>query len=609
MILNDRQIKELCINHKMIEPFVEKLEDEGVISYGLSSFGYDIRLADEFLLFRMTETEPLISPKGFNPEYVRRIKKENGALILKPNQYVLGRSVEYIRMPEDVFAICFNKSTYARCGLIVNVTPLEPCYDDKTEILTDKGWKLFEDLTDDDLVATLNTFGALEFQKPIARQKIRYTGEMICINNKHIDLCVTPDHLHLVRNRHNFFFELRKVKDIVGRHGFECKRDFLWVGKKEDVFILPDVDYYDTKNIGLNIRNTILAEMGDDYIETKDLYKKCALDIEERTFLHHLYILEKEGYVERKKIRKIVNKHSIGFNLWRKIRDIEVKPVEIPMETWLKFLGAYLSDGYTYISKKGYKVILTCFKKKKVDYYESILKEMPFHYTRTEKGFNIESKQLCLYLRQFGRSYEKYIPKEIKELSPKYLRILIDSLMRGDGNVETSTYTTTSKQLADDIQEIIFKAGYTAIIRTIPPKVRTIGNRPVIGKRNAFKIRVAYNRGTPKLAPAHFSTIKYDGYVYDVTVPNHVIFVRRNGKPCWSSNCWEGYITIEIANPTRYRIAVYPNEGIAQLVFFKGERPMVTYAERKGKYQGQKDITLPFVKGGTLWKKSNSDNQ
>jgi len=129
MVLNDRQIKEYVEKYRMIEPFVDKQVQEGVVSYGLSSYGYDIRIADEFLIFKMTQREPLITPKAFNPDYVTRVKKDGDPLILKPGQYALGKSVEYIRMPRDLIAICVNKSTYARCGLIVNVSPIEATWE------------------------------------------------------------------------------------------------------------------------------------------------------------------------------------------------------------------------------------------------------------------------------------------------------------------------------------------------------------------------------------------------------------------------------------------------------------------------------------------------
>ncbi len=113
---------------------------------------------------------------------------------------------------------------------------------------------------------------------------------------------------------------------------------------------------------------------------------------------------------------------------------------------------------------------------------------------------------------------------------------------------------------------------------------------------DVYKIRVSKRQLTPKIYKHSFSTMDYDDVVYDVTVPNHTLYVRRNGKPCWSSNCWEGHLTIEISNTTPLPARVYSHEGIAQVLFFEaGSLPNVSYADRKGKYQGQTGITLPKV--------------
>lgn len=107
----------------MIEPFVEGLERREVISYGLSSYGYDARVASEFKIFTNVDNA-LVDPKNFsNQSFVDR---DTDVCIIPPNSFVLGRTVEYFRIPRDVLVICLGKSTYARCGIIVNVTPLEP---------------------------------------------------------------------------------------------------------------------------------------------------------------------------------------------------------------------------------------------------------------------------------------------------------------------------------------------------------------------------------------------------------------------------------------------------------------------------------------------------
>ncbi len=119
-VLSDKEIRKL---KGMIEPFSEEQVREGVISYGLSSYGYDIRIAPEFKIFTNVNNV-IIDPKGFvGGEFV---DFKGDVCIIPPNSFALGRSIEYIKMPRDLLAICLGKSSYARCGIIVNVTPLEP---------------------------------------------------------------------------------------------------------------------------------------------------------------------------------------------------------------------------------------------------------------------------------------------------------------------------------------------------------------------------------------------------------------------------------------------------------------------------------------------------
>jgi len=122
-VLPDYTIRHLVAEHRMIEPFVEAQKRDGIISYGLSSYGYDARLADEFRIFTNVDNA-LVDPKDFSATSF--VERRGTACIIPPNSFVLARTVEYFRVPRDVLVICLGKSTYARCGLIVNVTPLEP---------------------------------------------------------------------------------------------------------------------------------------------------------------------------------------------------------------------------------------------------------------------------------------------------------------------------------------------------------------------------------------------------------------------------------------------------------------------------------------------------
>ncbi len=125
MILPDKTIRELATNPEspMIEPFVDRQHGEGMISYGVSSYGYDARCADEFKIFTNVDSA-IIDPKNFSGESF--VERKTDCCIIPPNSFALARTVEYFRIPRDTLVICLGKSTYARCGIIVNVTPLEP---------------------------------------------------------------------------------------------------------------------------------------------------------------------------------------------------------------------------------------------------------------------------------------------------------------------------------------------------------------------------------------------------------------------------------------------------------------------------------------------------
>ncbi|MBL8146629.1 MAG: dCTP deaminase [Anaerolineae bacterium] len=119
----DRWIRQMALEQGMIEPFIERQVREGVISFGLSSYGYDMRVADEFRIFTNVYNT-VVDPKNFSPNSMVEFSGE--VCIIPPNSFVLARSIEYFRVPRGVLCVCLGKSTYARAGLVVNVTPFEP---------------------------------------------------------------------------------------------------------------------------------------------------------------------------------------------------------------------------------------------------------------------------------------------------------------------------------------------------------------------------------------------------------------------------------------------------------------------------------------------------
>jgi len=123
VIKSDRWIRRMALEKGMIKPFEERQVRAGVISYGLSSYGYDLRIADEFKIFTNINNT-LVDPKAFDPRSF--VDYQGSVCIVPPNSFALGRSVEYFKIPRNVLTICVGKSTYARCGIITNVTPFEP---------------------------------------------------------------------------------------------------------------------------------------------------------------------------------------------------------------------------------------------------------------------------------------------------------------------------------------------------------------------------------------------------------------------------------------------------------------------------------------------------
>jgi len=126
-IKSDRWIRRMALEHGMIEPFeaqqVRRTNDQPIVSYGTSSYGYDVRCADEFKIFTNINST-IVDPKNFDERSF--VDVQSDVCIIPPNSFALARTVEFFRIPRDVLTICLGKSTYARCGIIVNVTPLEP---------------------------------------------------------------------------------------------------------------------------------------------------------------------------------------------------------------------------------------------------------------------------------------------------------------------------------------------------------------------------------------------------------------------------------------------------------------------------------------------------
>ncbi len=512
----DHWIRKMALEHRMIEPFTDSQVRDGVISYGVSSYGYDIRVADEFKIFTNVFSA-VVDPKNFEAKSMVDFKGD--VCIIPPNSFALARTVEYFRVPRNVLCVCLGKSTYARCGIILNITPFEPCFSEDTEILTAGGWKPIGEVEPGVRVMGMSPDGQAEWQPVLKKQVYPYEGDLLHFAGRNTDLLVTPEHKVLVRKRkmerHNPRGEYSRwytvqAGEIFGKYHFEMSRRVNWCG----------------------------VQVGE------------TLQIGESTF---------------------------------------------PTNALLKFLGLYLGDGSCSINNGGYLIKIAAFKERELKVAQEVLEELGVRYARTATGYQFFSKDIYSLLHPLGQPHEKYIPNWVKEMPPSQLECLLYGLMNSTGNLETETYTTTSKQLADDIQEVVFKAGFAAVVRCAKTGLsRELKGYQIQHNHPVYKVRLCRRQIDLKIWPQMEKKVPYQGLVYDVTVPGHVIFVRRNGKPVWSGNCWEGYVTLEISNTTPLPAKIYANEGIAQVLFFEADEECeISYADKKGKYQGQQSIVLP----------------
>jgi len=219
----------------------------------------------------------------------------------------------------------------------------------------------------------------------------------------------------------------------------------------------------------------------------------------------------------------------------------------IKMDDWLRFFGVWLAEGSAFMDKGKYKVHISQHDERKRKVILEWCKKCGFNAREKSDGILIWSKQLYSYLKQLGHAEDKFIPHELKQLGKRQLKILFDSLMFGDG-FETEgggwIYGTTSKQLADDIHEIVLKLGYVVTIHT--RKEGSVAFNKYRRKR-LYVLSITESQKTPSVGhhrdPRKW--INYEGYVYDITVPKyHIIYVRRKGKSIWCSNCKADGVTL-----------------------------------------------------------------
>lgn len=360
----------------------------------------------------------------------------------------------------------------------------QQCYDSETEILTNEGWKGFGELSRSLTVATLNpnTF-AIEYQTPSSLFIYPYRGPMNHFQSKQVDLCVTPNHKLFVKVYGRPRWELLEASTVSEiRHGhIEFKKNGFWSGGHNE---------------------------------------------------SHLTI---PGAL-------IVKQFASGESVY------EREDISVAYHTFLEFLGYFISEGCVCESpRQGYtRHIIEIAQKAESSTaadIESCINKLPFHAYRSLDKFGcsrwrIEDKSLFEFLKPLGKAHQKFIPRWVLNQSPKNLRVLFKALVEGDGSVDKKSgwtrYYTSSKRLADNVQELAFKLGYSANISYAKP-------RPPRNPSGCYAVGIIQKRNTPLIrlngsTSSRHEVVQYVGTTWCVDVPNHIVYVRRNGKAVWCGN-------------------------------------------------------------------------
>lgn len=366
------------------------------------------------------------------------------------------------------------------------------CYDNETEILTQNGWKYFSDISDDEIVATLNPdTHELEYHKIIEKYVYDYSGEMYNYKSASVDLSVTPNHKLYIRDRSTKTWKLEEAQNIKLKH-FGMKKDAKWNG--------THVETYKIENVEINM---------NDWVE----------------FL---------GYF-------ISEGHTSSSTSIRKERVRTRK--KINNDSGIAHTTYHEKGGYNHTN---YMTVITQLKPENIEKIDICLKKLPFTFCRHDDSgtWSCNNKKLYLELKKIGKSSEKYVPYYIKQLSTEQLLKFYNAIMLGDGSIKTSTngsikrtYYTSSKQLANDMQEILLKIGYAGDVHITDRRNKT--KRGYKYNYLEYAVRIKHHSLSPDPGVGFVPVItKYDDKVYCVNVENHIVYVRRNGKAVWCGNSW-----------------------------------------------------------------------
>jgi ATP-dependent 26S proteasome regulatory subunit len=445
-----------------------------------------------------------VGTNGKAPQVVQQLKASFSELVVteKPDvkwddviglqdcKEAIRESIVFPYLRPDLFKLGWPR------GILLYGPP--GCYDEQTEILTKQGWKKYTELADDEVVATLNpATNELEYHTIERKIQYHYEGKMYRLDSTQVSLMVTPNHKLWVgkrtkpgRVKYGFAFP----HEVFGRTGTASypyyKKDAKWGGVDEEYVVLP------RRGSGSGPRH---------------------------------------------------------------------EEIRIPVSEWAQFFGLWLAEGYTAYSGGNYHVGIRNFDRELLHFaYDSLRRwGLNPHYS-SDGRVTVLNKQLYDLLRPIGDKYTKYIPDEIKNLPPPLLRGILEYYARGDGTHDVDDAEvgetrvrcqTSSPRLRDDLMEISLKAGFECnyVVHVEPGSTAIIveaGGRERTITRTAtnYRLSILHRRGETRVDnPRMENWEDYSGTVWCVTVPNHIIYVRRNGKPVWCGNCGKTMIAAATA--------------------------------------------------------------
>jgi len=398
-------------------------------------------------------------------------------------------------------------------GLFTNEALLQgrgACYSPDTEVLTENGFKYYQDVQDDEKIATFNQdTGALEYQNFVNRIVQDFDGEMIHFDTGNIDILVTPNHQMLCQEE----YIPRPVKALTSKKEVASN----------EVIGSSQCDFED--------KGSWVVKRADE-VKKKFRFRACIDNWEGQIPEEYQKgVLIPDACTQPKKSRGPLN------------------PI-IPLDTFLEFLGYYLSEGHNQFNvEKGLYIVSVSQSRDKSEYYEEMLRciqKLPYKVGADFKSIRVVNKSFSTFIYELvpGRSWDKFIPKWIKNLPQKQLRILMTAMWKGDGcerkhlkgDNKSYSYFTSSKQLQDDVTEILIKLGYAP---TLYRRTKTIKGSSKRGEDLHVTSIIYFSDGIQGKFPtvksvkpecAVIGKVPYKGKVWCFEVPNHFFITRRNAR-------------------------------------------------------------------------------